>query len=259
MPASGLGCSAATQPRKRYRSSSRLLAPPGSSRSPGLSSSPSGPRRWMPRGLGAFFGRAGAPGLAPGFPAGTGAARKHPWPGPCPRRRRGPPWPPSPPTPSWAGRLLHRGRGLLRGSLGLRGYLLAGRLGGGFLHRLRFATLLTGHASASLKGGTSPDDSASPAGSGRSRSCRPRCVCLASPGTGRADGQYSMTSRHWSLRSSDVVGGSERVRRVPERADSRIQTIATRTLWIGGSESNRQSNVSPLSRPIQSWPVVVPK
>ena len=36
-------------------------------------------------------------------------------------------------------------------------------------------------------------------------------------------------------------------------------TIATLTLWIGGSESNRQSNRSPPSRPIQSCPVVVPK
>jgi hypothetical protein len=29
-------------------------------------------------------------------------------------------------------------------------------------------------------------------------------------------------------------------------------TTATLTLWIGGSESNRHSNFSPLSRPIQS-------
>ena len=36
-------------------------------------------------------------------------------------------------------------------------------------------------------------------------------------------------------------------------------TTATLTQWIGGSESNRQSHFSPPSRPIQSWPVVVPK
>ena len=37
------------------------------------------------------------------------------------------------------------------------------------------------------------------------------------------------------------------------------QTTATFTQLIGGRESNRQSHWSPLSRPIQSWPVVVPK
>ncbi|MBA3884498.1 MAG: FtsX-like permease family protein [Acidobacteria bacterium] len=37
------------------------------------------------------------------------------------------------------------------------------------------------------------------------------------------------------------------------------QTTATLTLWIGGSASNRQSHCSPPSRPIHSWPVVVPK
>ena len=36
-------------------------------------------------------------------------------------------------------------------------------------------------------------------------------------------------------------------------------TTATFTQWIGGSESNRQLHSSPPSRPIQSWPVVVPK
>ena len=40
---------------------------------------------------------------------------------------------------------------------------------------------------------------------------------------------------------------------------SEIHTTATFTLWIGGSESNRQSHFSPPSLPIQSWPVVVPK
>jgi len=40
---------------------------------------------------------------------------------------------------------------------------------------------------------------------------------------------------------------------------SRAHTTATLTLWIGGSESNKQSNFSPPSLPIQSWPVVVPK
>jgi hypothetical protein len=34
---------------------------------------------------------------------------------------------------------------------------------------------------------------------------------------------------------------------------------ATFTQWIGGRESYRQSHSSPPSRPIQSWPVVVPK
>jgi hypothetical protein len=38
-----------------------------------------------------------------------------------------------------------------------------------------------------------------------------------------------------------------------------VQTTATFTQWTGGSESNRQSHVSPPSRPIQTWPVVVPK
>lgn len=36
-------------------------------------------------------------------------------------------------------------------------------------------------------------------------------------------------------------------------------TTATLTQLIGGSESNRQVQSSPLSRPIHSWPVVVPK
>src|SRR6516165_10489141 len=36
-------------------------------------------------------------------------------------------------------------------------------------------------------------------------------------------------------------------------------TIATFTQWIGGREPNRQLQSSPPSRPIQSWPVVVPK
>jgi len=33
---------------------------------------------------------------------------------------------------------------------------------------------------------------------------------------------------------------------------SRAHTTATFTQWIGGSDSNRQSHVSPPSRPIQS-------
>ena len=37
------------------------------------------------------------------------------------------------------------------------------------------------------------------------------------------------------------------------------QTTATFTQWIGGSESNMHSHSSPPSRPIHSWPVVVPK
>ena len=37
------------------------------------------------------------------------------------------------------------------------------------------------------------------------------------------------------------------------------QTTATFTQWIGGNESKRQLHSSPPSRPIQSWPVVVPK
>jgi hypothetical protein len=36
-------------------------------------------------------------------------------------------------------------------------------------------------------------------------------------------------------------------------------TTATFTQWIGGNESKRQLHSSPPSRPIQSWPVVVPK
>src|SRR5690349_6856345 len=57
----------------------------------------------------------------------------------------------------------------------------------------------------------------------------------------------------------------------PDRAESldellpplhrhiRTHTTATLTLWIGGSESKRQSHCSPPSLPIHSWPVVVPK
>ena len=37
------------------------------------------------------------------------------------------------------------------------------------------------------------------------------------------------------------------------------QTTATFTQWIGGSESKMHSHCSPPSRPIQSWPVVVPR
>jgi len=36
------------------------------------------------------------------------------------------------------------------------------------------------------------------------------------------------------------------------------QTTATFTQLIGGRESKRHSHFSPPSRPIQSWPVVVP-
>ena len=36
-------------------------------------------------------------------------------------------------------------------------------------------------------------------------------------------------------------------------------TTAALTQWIGGSASKRHSHRSPPSRPIQSWPVVVPK
>ena len=39
----------------------------------------------------------------------------------------------------------------------------------------------------------------------------------------------------------------------------RAHTTATFTQWIGGNESKRQLHSSPPSRPIQSWPVVVPK
>ncbi len=39
----------------------------------------------------------------------------------------------------------------------------------------------------------------------------------------------------------------------------RPHTTATFTQWIGGSESKTQLHSSPPSRPIQSWPVVVPK
>ena len=42
-------------------------------------------------------------------------------------------------------------------------------------------------------------------------------------------------------------------------SDLKGHTTATFTQWIGGSESNRQLHSSPPSRPIQSWPVVVPK
>ena len=39
----------------------------------------------------------------------------------------------------------------------------------------------------------------------------------------------------------------------------RDHTTAAFTQWIGGNESKRQLHSSPPSRPIQSWPVVVPK
>ena len=39
----------------------------------------------------------------------------------------------------------------------------------------------------------------------------------------------------------------------------RAHTTATFTEWIGSNESKRQLQSSPPSRPIQSWPVVVPK
>ena len=45
----------------------------------------------------------------------------------------------------------------------------------------------------------------------------------------------------------------------PMEAVSFPHTIATFTQWIGGSESKTQFHWSPLSRPIQSCPVVVPK
>src|SRR5262249_39267715 len=45
----------------------------------------------------------------------------------------------------------------------------------------------------------------------------------------------------------------------PPSAPEWVQTTATLTQWIGGSESNRQVHSSPPSRPIQSCPVVVPK
>jgi len=36
-------------------------------------------------------------------------------------------------------------------------------------------------------------------------------------------------------------------------------TTATLTQWMGGKAGKRHSHFSPPSRPIQSWPVVVPK
>lgn len=68
-------------------------------------------------------------------------------------------------------------------------------------------------------------------------------------------------SRSAPLRSDfDVVSpvqphGDEKLRSDPNF----LYTTATFTQWIGGSESNRQPHSSPPSRPIQSWPVVVPK
>lgn len=38
----------------------------------------------------------------------------------------------------------------------------------------------------------------------------------------------------------------------PWSLDAKLQTPATLTEWIGGSESNRQLHVSPPSRPIQT-------
>ena len=146
MPASGFGCSAATQPRKRYWSSSRLEAPPGSSRSPGFRSSPSGPRRWMPRGFGAFFGRA-APGRLPAFAPAAAAAAVRPRASRArPGARLG--------RPAWPRGRLRRALGLLgllrRGPppssrapwpLVLRDLLLDGHSAGGLLHRSRFQPL----------------------------------------------------------------------------------------------------------------------
>jgi hypothetical protein len=44
-----------------------------------------------------------------------------------------------------------------------------------------------------------------------------------------------------------------------EAGAARAYATATFTQWIGGSDSKRHSHSSPPSRPIQSWPVVVPK
>ena len=61
----------------------------------------------------------------------------------------------------------------------------------------------------------------------------------------------------FSVREATLVlprKGSTSVTRPPA-----CHTTATLTQWIGGSASNRRSHRSPPSRPIQSWPVVVPK
>jgi hypothetical protein len=59
------------------------------------------------------------------------------------------------------------------------------------------------------------------------------------------------TWRFAFLKTSTLKGGHQ-----TSRAH---HTTPTFTQLIGGNDSNRQSHFSPPSRPIQSWPVVVPK
>jgi len=73
----------------------------------------------------------------------------------------------------------------------------------------------------------------------------------------------------WCLREDTRHGGRNFAEnRVPlynisyESAGERwlvLYTNAAFTQWIGGSESKSCSHSSPPSRPIQSWPVVLPR
>jgi hypothetical protein len=99
-------------------------------------------------------------------------------------------------------------------------------------------------AGAAVDGGQATAQDDSPAGeTAAGTNCR-RHETSRMPALAIAHGRSIEHARHAPIRMARCC---------------RAHTTATFTQWIGGNASKRQLHSSPPSRPIQSWPVVVPK